>query len=202
MATSPLLHEGLVLVLREEPTLVVSADMATCRELADETWPTHPDVVVIHVPTSPTPAAWREMMMVGLRAKVMLIVRQHDAGLMKRALQLGINGVLTEGVCREVIVNAIHEVISGAIWCEAGPLVGSHDGTAPMPSKREGEVMALILDGMSNRDIADRLCISERTVKSHVNRLLQKFRVKNRVQLALHVEEVRPDTPVTRHPIQ
>jgi len=200
VATSPLLHEGLVRVLREEPTLAVSANMVTCRELAGDTWPIRPDVVVIHVPESPAPAAWREIMMVGLHAKVMMVVRQHDADLMKRALQLGIHGIVTEGVSHEVIVNAIHDVMSGAIWFEAAALAGPHNSASPMPSKREGEVMALVLEGRSNRDIADRLFISERTVKSHVNRLLQKFHVKNRIQLALHVDEVRPDTTVTHPP--
>lgn len=197
VATSPLLREGLVRVLREEPTLTVSDNMVTCRELAAEVPPVHPDVVVIHVPESLTPAAWQEVMMVSLRAKVMMVVRGHEAGLMKRALQLGINGIVTEGVSREVLVNAIHEIMAGAIWCEAAPVAGTHNRASPMPSKREGEVMALIFEGKSNRDIADCLFISERTVKSHVNRLLQKFGVKNRIQLALHVEEIRPESTVT-----
>ena len=56
-------------------------------------------------------------------------------------------------------------------------------------------VLALIRQGLSNRDIAERLFISERTVKSHVNHLLQKFDLKNRVQLAVYIDEHPPTLP-------
>jgi DNA-binding NarL/FixJ family response regulator len=96
-----------------------------------------------------------------------------------------VTGILTEAARGSAIFEAIHEVAAGSVWCEPGPLLPAVGHVVPKPSGREREVLTLIRQGLSNRDIGARLYICERTVKSHVNRLLQKFQVKSRVQLAL-----------------
>ncbi|MEO6667718.1 MAG: response regulator transcription factor, partial [Nitrospiria bacterium] len=135
-----------------------------------------------------SPGTWPLIESLCLTVKVMMLFKDYHPPTVARALESGVTGILTEeGSGGETIFKAIHEVAAGSVWCEPSPT-----GTGPplpKPSEREGEVMELIRRGLSNRDIADRLCISERTVKSHVNRLLQKFQLKNRVQLALYTRE-------------
>ena len=104
-------------------------------------------------------------------------------------------GILTEDAGGTTIFKAIHEVAAGSIWCETRPPLAASNRAVPQPSQRERDVLVLIRRGLSNRDIAGRLFISERTVKSHVNRLLQKFDLKNRVQLAVYPDEHSPTPP-------
>jgi DNA-binding NarL/FixJ family response regulator len=185
----PLWHDGLVRVLREESTLKVSPAMVPCATLATSLTASPADVVLLHIPSPLSPAAWRDIAMLSLHTKVLAVLRCWNRDLVRRAARLGIVGFVTEDVQRDAIVKALHEVASGRGWSESRTLSVSSDSTAPTPSAREQEVLALVRRGLSNRAIADQLCICERTVKSHVNRLLQKFQVKNRVQLALCSDE-------------
>lgn len=185
VARSPLLHDGLVRVLREDPALLISSEMVQCDTLITSWRSPSVDVVVIHVPAPLQPSVWRDIALLTLQSKVLALLRSRDPDLVKRAVQLGISGIVTEDADRDVLFNAIREVASGRVWNASPPAaLPAHNGIAA-PSNRECEVLGLVRRGLSNREIGDRLCISERTVKSHVNRLLQKCQVKNRVQLAL-----------------
>jgi len=63
---------------------------------------------------------------------------------------------------------------------------------APALTEREQEVLELVSKGMSNAAIGEQLCIGEKTVKTHVSRLLQKLNVRSRTQLAVHVWQKSP----------
>ncbi len=195
IASSPLLHDGLVRVLREDPALVISSQMVRCETLITSWRSPSVDVVVIHIPCPLQPSVWRDIALLTLQTKVLVLLRSWDPNLVKRAVQLGVVGIVTEDADRDTLFKAIRRVASGRVWNDSTPAVPAHNGI-PAPSHRECEVLAMLRRGLSNREIADRLCISERTVKSHVNRLLQKFQVKNRVQLALCSHDTTPE--VTR----
>lgn len=62
-------------------------------------------------------------------------------------------------------------------------------------SRREREVLEALLENLSNKEIAIRLHISERTVKFHVSNLLAKFRLRNRRQLMLQCLQIHPPVP-------
>ncbi|MBT9584195.1 response regulator transcription factor [bacterium] len=63
---------------------------------------------------------------------------------------------------------------------------------APALTEREQEVLDLVSKGMSNAEIGNTLCIGDKTVKTHVSRLLQKLNVRSRTQLAVHVWQRSP----------
>lgn len=188
VATSPLLHEGLVRVLHEDPALSVFPHMQGWDKLAVPTRLAPADLMILHMPEPLPPASWRKIAELCVSTKVLILLRRLDPDATRQALQFGVTGILTENTDSGTMVKAIHEVAAGGLWCDPAPSLPNHDGV-PKPSSREREVLVLIRCGLSNRDIADRLYISERTVKSHVNRLLHKFRVKNRVQLVLCTDE-------------
>ena len=192
VATFPLLHEGLVRILGEDPSLCVVPNQFTCASLADGAARLEVNLAVVHLPSTDQPCVWNTLHALCDKLKVLILLKHDDHESVRRAIEIGVMGILTEDASGITFFKAIHEVAAGGIWCEPRPLLAASNRAAPQPSHRERDVLALIRQGLSNRDIAERLFISERTVKSHVNHLLQKFDLKNRVQLAVHTDGRSP----------
>jgi DNA-binding NarL/FixJ family response regulator len=105
----------------------------------------------------------------------------------------GYRGFLRADADRRQLRAALEAVAGGAIWAprelmaQALSTFVTVHGASPMPTRREIDVLSLLGRGMTNRAIAQRLGIAERTVKSHVSNLLAKYRVKSRVELVVSV---------------
>jgi DNA-binding NarL/FixJ family response regulator len=113
------------------------------------------------------------------------------------ALRAGARGYLTKDAAAEEIQRALeqlthgHAVIDPAVQhhlldaITAGPSSAKVEPTPDLPdglTPREAEVLALIAQGLSNSEIADRLVVNETTVKSHINHLFAKIAVRDRAQ--------------------
>ncbi len=114
-----------------------------------------------------------------------------------RAISAGAKGYVAEEASPEEFKRAIREVHSGSVWAPGRVLASfierataSYRRTQPRDdskiSRREREVLRLLVAGCSNREIADQLGIIERTVKAHVAQLLRKVGVQNRIALSVH----------------
>ncbi|HEY1971666.1 MAG TPA: response regulator transcription factor [Pseudonocardia sp.] len=136
--------------------------------------------------------------------KIVILTTYSDDRSVIDALRAGAHGYLTKDAGGEEIRRALGQVLEG--YATIDPAVQHHlvDAIAaspaaagpPAPSPpdpprprlvdeltpREAEVLSLIANGLSNSEIADRLVISEGTVKSHINRLLAKIQVRSRAQ--------------------
>jgi DNA-binding NarL/FixJ family response regulator len=112
-------------------------------------------------------------------------------------LRLGFKGIIEHAALERQIVNAIETVTAGGYWVPRiilSDFVSSILKTSPHPrlersavdlSRRESEVLEALLNNRSNKEIANHLSISERTVKFHVSNVLRKFRVGRRADLIL-----------------
>jgi DNA-binding NarL/FixJ family response regulator len=114
-----------------------------------------------------------------------------------KALTAGAKGYVDEAVSKSELVQAIYAVHAGMAWASRrviSMLVERSsdpawqktlpDGSAL--TNREKEVLAMLVGGCSNKDIANPLGIEERTVKAHVSKLMRKLGAKNRISLAIH----------------
>lgn len=114
------------------------------------------------------------------------------------ALQLGARGVVLKDAAMEHLAACIRAVMQGQYWLEGRPvhnlvqvLRDLTAQTAPPPRKtfgltaRELEVVTLITEGYTNKDIAKQFTISEETVKRHLTNIFNKLGVGNRLELAL-----------------
>jgi DNA-binding NarL/FixJ family response regulator len=126
--------------------------------------------------------------------RILIISTFGDPRDVSAALDAGVNGYLLKDVEPEVLIAGIRSLGSGGMPLSpsiAARLVGSAAQAAPaaMPlTKREEDVLNLIVDGMSNKQIAAALGISEKTVKTYCGRMFRRLGVTDRTQAAVWAE--------------
>ena len=116
----------------------------------------------------------------------------------------GIVGILPPGADSFLLKKAIKAVSSGELWLDRKTLSNivcndSHSKSGETGlTKTEKKVVSLICDGLRNKEIARKLVISEKTVKSHCNRIYKKVGVSDRLQLAAYTYKAWPDWYVAK----
>ena len=106
---------------------------------------------------------------------------------MLRAVRLGVNGFMRKKAETAEVLRAVRSVLRGEGVFDAGPVVvdvlHTDEPRGPALTERENQVLKLLAVGMSNREIGDRLMISEATVKFHVRNLRDKLEVRRRTEI-------------------
>jgi DNA-binding NarL/FixJ family response regulator len=177
-------REGLRLSLSRAPHIRVvgeASDGASAVELADRR---KPDVVIMDV---------RMPGMDGLEAtkllnekvpgsKVLIFTAYSERSLLGRALDSGALGYILKEAPHETLVRAIEKVANGEGYVDPAlmPSFLAAREAPDMLTPREREILQLLADGMSNADVAQRLFISQETVKSHVRHILTKLEADTR----------------------
>ncbi|AXS78792.1 response regulator transcription factor [Dechloromonas sp. HYN0024] len=123
-----------------------------------------------------------------------------DMPTITRVLNLGASGFIPKAFSGEALLAAVRDVLAGNIFRPAGQLVSQMDDMTPVaPSKmsvrpdeigltdRQGQVLGLMVRGMSNRDIAEQLGLSEGTVKIHATAVFKALGVSSRTQALVAV---------------
>lgn len=133
------------------------------------------------------------------RAGLRLIVlgASSDPEIIQKAIAAGAKGYLAYTATANEVQMAINVVMDGSVWAPRKVLARLLDKAGPEPRKhsepyftpREREVLNLLAEGNSNREIGDALGIDVATVKAHVSRLMRKVGVDNRVALTLKTLE-------------
>lgn len=121
-----------------------------------------------------------------------------DENVMIRLLKIGVMGVINNDDTPSIFAKAIRAVYRGEMWIKRKTMLevirSSNKNKVRAPLKklkglftpREVEIMTLIAEGHKNKTIAERLCISEHTVKFHVQNIFKKLDVKTRLEAALY----------------
>jgi DNA-binding NarL/FixJ family response regulator len=131
------------------------------------------------------------------KARVLVVAERADEATSFAMLRLGVKGILRYAEVSERVLRALQTVVVGGFWVPRAllsrfideTLLGSRNrtvGRVPAGlSRREKEVLELLLENFSNKEIAGRLNISARTAKFHVSNVLAKYRVSRRADLLL-----------------
>lgn len=122
--------------------------------------------------------------------RVLVLTAYHDGETIRSVLESGAEGLALKTASPQQTLAAIRQVVEGQLvfpqaarrWLEAR---GSRSGGLMDITAREREVWGLLAEGLTNVQIAQRLALSENTVKFHVQHLYQKLGVKNRTEAAL-----------------
>lgn len=154
-----------------------------------------PDVVLmdIKMPGTDGIEALRKLRELEIPAKVLIVTSFTEQRTVVPALRAGASGYVYKDVDPDALVGAIRSVYAGHVLLQpevAGALLAQEDagrryGPGSTLTEREREVLGLIADGRSNREIARALVLSEKTVKTHVSNILMKLDLSDRTQAAL-----------------
>lgn len=131
--------------------------------------------------------------------RILVLTTRSSEETVQRVLRAGGSGVVGKQLGSATLVRAIHAVATGQVWANrqtvgqtlehlANP--GREVGLERQLTKREWEVVDDVSRGLRNKEIARRLTISEKTVKSHLNNIFRKLQVDNRFALGLYAWEL------------
>lgn len=191
----PLFRQGVVHSLGAEPDLTVVGQAATGEEALKLARELLPDVVLLDISMpgwSGLTAAEKIAMACPATAIVMLTVSE-DKDKLLAAFKAGARGYVLKGVSAQELAKVVRSAAAGDVYVSpplaAEMLVSLTRGRAPDPlqelTDREREILGLIGTGLSNREIGERLFLSEKTIKHYVTNILQKLQVRSRVEAAL-----------------
>ena len=185
---------GLIRILGGEPGLEVVGEAGDGAEAVREVRRTLPDVCLmdIRMPVLDGLSATRQMLGHSREVRVVILTTFDLDEYVYEALRIGASGFVLKDAPAEEIVHAVEVAARGdAILAPSTTrrLIGEfarHRPARELPgaelTAREAEVLAAMSRGLSNLEIAQRLFISEGTVRTHVNRLLSKLGLRDRLQ--------------------
>ena len=188
-----LVRTGIKHMLSNAEGINVLGEASTGEEAVKMTRDLMPDVVLMDVkmPGIGGLEATRKLLRILPNVKVLVVTVLDDDLFPSRLLQAGAVGYLTKGASMDEMLQAIHTVQSGQRYISPEVakqlalkhLVDDHDSPFDALSERELQVMLMITEGMKVQDIAEKLCLSPKTVNSYRYRIFDKLRVKNDVEL-------------------
>lgn len=188
-----MVREGLRLFLKRDPELEVIAEATDGVQAVNLTRQIHPDVVLMDIlmpvldGISATAMIHQETP--GIEIIILSSIVEHKT--VVRAVKAGANGYLLKDIEADDLCRAVKAVVMGQV--QLSPQVSAclmrevqFPETRKNLTERETDVLCLLAQGRSNKDIARHLHVVEDTVKSHVRHILSKLGVQSRTQAALY----------------
>lgn len=182
----PVLAKGLEDVLRQVEDFEL---LPTCRGLdalmQSASEGTEPDLVLLDLTQDVTFAVMNELRRTLANAKIVLWVKSVSTELAFQAMGLGVRGILRKQLPAELQVKCLQKVQAGELWFEKALTDSFLSSRRVVLTKREGELVSLLVQGLKNKEIGAAMAVSEATVKVYLSRLFEKAGVKDRFELAL-----------------
>ena len=199
-----LIRAGIRTLFEETDGYKVIAEAQCAKEAIEKSEKSCPDVILLDLslPDKSGLKVLKHLQDKGFDGKIIILSSYSDFENVNTAFSLGINTYVVKDISTEMLLFIVKTVYDGAMWLDPKIIPILRDKTEKIiPQKqtsrasfrnshanltqREYEVLKLIVDGKSNNDIAQLLCISEHTAKAHVCNIIQKLVVDDRTQAAV-----------------
>ncbi len=200
----PIVRDGLRKLLALEDDVEVVGEAGDGREVLERVQELDPDVLLLdlRMPNLDGLSALQALQQSNANTKVIVLTASEDKNEFVQAMKLGCSGIVLKQTAPDLIVKSIRKVNSGEIWLDSHttaavmrqfsspmdlPTTGQGKTRERSPlSQREREIVALVAQGYKNKEMAEKMFISEQTVKNHLHNIFDKLGVSDRLELALY----------------
>jgi DNA-binding NarL/FixJ family response regulator len=181
----PVLAEGLRRILETVHELDLCSYCANADDLDAELALHQPDLLLLDLTSNIHFSVLVRLQRAIIKTKIVLWVHSISTELALQAMSVGVRGVLRKTLPPETLIRCLTRVQDGELWFEKALTDSLMTAQRYRLTRREGQLVSLLSQGMKNKEVATALNISEGTVKVYLSRLYQKLGVKDRFELAL-----------------
>jgi DNA-binding NarL/FixJ family response regulator len=203
----PIFRDGLCKLLALEEDFEVVAQAQDGRQVLDVLQQYEPDILLLDLkmPGLDGLSTLQRLQVVKNKTRVIVLTASDDKNEFVQAMKLGTSGIVLKQTATELLIKSIRKVHAGEIWLDShttaavirqfvaaddsGPVAAQaapRDRERSPLSQREREIVALVAQGFKNKEMAEKMFISEQTVKNHLHNIFDKLGVSDRLELALY----------------
>ena len=192
-------RDGLRKLLESEDDISIVGEAANGNECIRMLAKLKPDILLLdlRMPEKDGLSVLEEINFDTTPTRVIVLTAAEDDRDVVRAMRLGARGVALKQSASDLLVKSIRKVQDGEIWLDnrmTAEVIDAFKKSAesgqrrekPLLSDREKEIVQLVAQGFRNREIGEKLFISEQTVKNHLHNIFDKLGVSDRLELALY----------------
>jgi NarL family two-component system response regulator LiaR len=205
----PMMRESMRMAVEVEPDMRVVGEAANGQQAVQLALTLRPDVIVmdLFLPVQDGIAATAEIIAHNPEARILAMTSARDDEQVKAAIQAGAVGYILKDASRVQFLQGVREVACGRTFLPpdvvtklANSLRHSHHTSVPdlhtteLLTRRQQEVLALLGEGLSNQAIAERLTLSESTVRVHIYNILNRLDLEDRNQAIVYASH-EPHSP-------
>ena len=195
----PLFRDGVTLALNSQPDIKVIAEGASVWDAVNIAYRNQPDVIVLDSSTVDySTGAVESILQHHPGVRILILANAADEENVSNAMKRGVRGYLLKGTCGSEIVQTVRVLYQGQSFISSSLAVkllmrsrprsvSEITGSSQLPrlTPREQQILSILVQGRSNKEIGNKLHLSEKTIKQHLTNILQKLGVRNRVEAAL-----------------
>jgi DNA-binding NarL/FixJ family response regulator len=199
----PIFRDGLRKLLSLEDDFKVVAEARDGKEVLDILEQHEPDILLLDLkmPGLDGLTTLQRLQNSRLKTKVIVLTASEDKNQFVQAMKFGTSGIVLKQTATDLLIKSIRKVHAGEIWLDSHttaavmrqfsapmdsiPAAGRDRERSPL-SQREREIVSLVAQGFKNKEMAEKMFISEQTVKNHLHNIFDKLGVSDRLELALY----------------
>jgi len=194
------IRTGLRMLIEQDQTMKVVAMVGTCAEALEQAMRERPDIIVLDLVLGEEDGLTflPELREKVPNSRVLILTGVQNPDSHRSAIRLGAMGIVLKEHAADLLLKAIRKVYEGEVWIDRSMMgmmiqeftkptqVDPEDSKMAALTMREREVITLVGEGLKNKQIAERLFISETTVTHHLSSVFSKLDVSDRLELIIY----------------